>query len=153
MKKIPLTRGQFAIVDDDDYAPLSEYKWHLLTSGTGPYYAARTDRSNGQKAVMMHRVINNTPDGLVTDHINGNSLDNRKENLRSLTNFENLRIHHAREPLLLGPALKLKTHCPQGHPYSKENTAVYDHRQCRTCERARARRRYYNKKELSRGSR
>lgn len=38
----------------------------------------------------MHRVINATPAGLDTDHINGNGLDNRKKNLRTCTRSENL---------------------------------------------------------------
>jgi len=41
------------------------------------------------KKVYMHRVVNNTPDNLQTDHINHNQLDNRRINLRSVTNQQN----------------------------------------------------------------
>lgn len=92
MKTIPLTRGCEAIVDDDDFEELSKYKWYAHTVGK-PYtvYACRTTKINGKKKTYwMHRVINKTPDHLLTDHINRNGLDNRKCNLRSVTHQENM---------------------------------------------------------------
>lgn len=86
MKKVPLSKGKaFAIVDDSDFGSLTRWKWKL-TNG----YASRGIRS-GKKVgtVFMHRVVNKTPDGLITDHINGDKLDNRKENLRSCTHSQN----------------------------------------------------------------
>lgn len=85
--KIKLTQNKEAIIDDDDYTLVSEYKWFINNKG----YAARTDRSGKkQKTIFLHRVINKTPNGLFTDHINKNKLDNRKSNLRSCTNAQNL---------------------------------------------------------------
>ena len=82
MKKIKLTQGKFALVDDKDFEWLNQWKWYF-NSG----YAVR----GCSKRILMHRVINNTPDDLITDHINQNKLDNRKCNLRtgtkSLNNF------------------------------------------------------------------
>lgn len=52
------------------------------------------DRHNGQTAISMHRVIMNTPKGMETDHINGNGLDNRRENLRIVTRRENQQNRH-----------------------------------------------------------
>jgi hypothetical protein len=83
MKNIPLTQGKFAIVDDEDYEELSKYKW-TLSNG----YAIKTKY---RKAILMHRIINKTPDNLFTDHKNGNKLDNRKENLRTCSTTENNR--------------------------------------------------------------
>jgi hypothetical protein len=82
MKNIPLTQRKFAIVDDEDYEWLVQWKW-LYTSGG---YAARRT-----KKIYMHREIMHTPSGMYTDHINGNKLDNRKCNLRICTNTENTR--------------------------------------------------------------
>lgn len=92
MKKIPLTKGYEAIVDDDDYEAISKHKWYALTPG-GKYtqYACRTKKVDGKKKTFwMHRVINKTPDNLITDHINNNGLDNRKCNLRSVTYQDNI---------------------------------------------------------------
>ena len=92
-RKIPLTKGQFAIVDPDDYYRLSEHKWHVSGWGYGKYYAVRRGpNKNGMigKMVHMHREVANTPDGLFCDHINGKRLDNRKANLRAATFSQNI---------------------------------------------------------------
>ena len=92
MKKIPLTRGYFAIVDDEDFEYLNQWKW-LYSNG----YAARSqhvsfkDGVQVSKNIQMHRVILNTPDGLLVDHKNNNGLDNRKNNIRNCTYAENAR--------------------------------------------------------------
>lgn len=76
MKRIPLTSGKFALVDDADFTFLNQWTWRLNKDG----YA---NRRQGTKRVFMHRLLNGTPDGLFTDHINRNKLDNRKKNLRT----------------------------------------------------------------------
>jgi hypothetical protein len=87
---IPLTRGQFAIVDDEDFEFLAQWKWHALKQPK-THYAARTVKIEGRKTtIWMHRLINGTPDGSLTDHINGDGLDNRRENLRSVTHQDNM---------------------------------------------------------------
>lgn len=86
MKTIPLTQGNFAIVDDDDYEELSRYRWYYAKVG----YAARRIGSPG-KIVYMHRVIMKTPEGMSTDHVNHNKLDNQKQNLRTCSRSENMR--------------------------------------------------------------
>lgn len=88
---IPLTKNMYAIVDAEDYEMLSKYKWSYHRSG----YASRNVYSHmlggkeKTKTIFMHRVINKTPKDLVTDHINGDKLDNRKSNLRSVTRSQN----------------------------------------------------------------
>ena len=93
MKKIPLTKGQFALVDDEDFEALSKWKWQAAwQKNIQSYYAVRTSRVLGvKKTVMMHRVIMKTPRGLQCDHIHHNTLDNRKSQLRNCTRGENQR--------------------------------------------------------------
>lgn len=83
---IPLTKGESAIVDTEDYAHLSKFNWHLV--GRGPKrYAARW-LGNG-KVSRMHREILNAPPDMQVDHINRNGLDNRRSNLRLATTQQN----------------------------------------------------------------
>jgi hypothetical protein len=87
-KEIPLTKGAVALVDEEDYAWLSAYRWHAH----GRRYAARWANEDGKRRlVYMHRQILGTGPGEQTDHKNGDGLDNRRENLRFCTSAENLR--------------------------------------------------------------
>jgi len=92
-RKIPLTRGKYAIVDVEDFEKVNKYKWHIRGGKTSrTYYAVRiVGTGKNRKYISMHRVITDAPDGMVVDHINGNGLDNRKANLRLATNAQNAR--------------------------------------------------------------
>lgn len=83
MKKIKLKHGEIALVDDQDFDELNRYKWCLNSGG----YATR--RKDTHKSILMHRWIKNTPYRMETDHINGNKLDNRRENLRNVSHSQN----------------------------------------------------------------
>jgi hypothetical protein len=86
MKEIPVTRGQVALVDDCDYPGLSVHRWHIFTSAKGNHYARRCIRIDDRRAyVSMHREILGLPFGDRTQlvrHINGNGLDNQRQNLQ-----------------------------------------------------------------------
>jgi hypothetical protein len=85
MKKIFLSQGKFAIVDECLFEWLIQWKWYHSKG-----YAARNIGGRKNKSIVwMHRLINDTPDGFETDHINRNKLDNRRENLRSVTKSQN----------------------------------------------------------------
>jgi HNH endonuclease/AP2 domain len=89
MKYIKLTKGKRTVVDDEDYEWLNKMKWYLMTDN---YAVRRTLVSvDGlpRKIIWMHRLIINCPEKMQTDHVNGNGLDNRKENLRICTHQEN----------------------------------------------------------------
>ncbi|MHC4424285.1 MAG: HNH endonuclease [Planctomycetota bacterium] len=87
-KRIPLTRGKFAIVDDEDHERLKGHKWYLV-KGKSTYYAAT--RLGNDKIISMHRMIMNLPEGREVDHINHDGLDNQKHNLRICTHKQNCR--------------------------------------------------------------
>jgi len=84
---IPLTQGKFAIVDAEDYDWLNMYKW-CVSKKRYNFYACR--RTRGKK-IFMHRLITNAPEGMLVDHINGISLNNRRSNLRICTIAQNNR--------------------------------------------------------------
>lgn len=86
MNEIQLTQGKTALVSDEDYELVNQYKWHANNMGGGIYYAFRRD---GKTMLSMHRDLTNAPNGMEVDHINGNGLDNRRENLRICTHAQN----------------------------------------------------------------
>jgi len=88
MQKIPLTRDQFAIIDDADFAKVSKHKWHAVKRWNIGYDA--TTSVNGKMVRMSSVVIESKRrSGYVIDHINHDSLDNRKVNLRVCTIAQN----------------------------------------------------------------
>ena len=105
MKKLFLFKGagkscrqleDFTLIDDDLFNELNKYKWRLVHG-----YAERreylSDGKDGFKTIYLHRLVNKTPYGYETDHVNGNRLDNRKENLRSVTSSQNKMNHRNRK--------------------------------------------------------
>jgi hypothetical protein len=92
MREIPLTHGQSALVDDEDYDMLIGYKWYAwrCPKTKGYYAVCVTSRKFPPKRTLrMHRVIMNAKSGEQIDHANHNTLDNRKVNLRRCTMAEN----------------------------------------------------------------
>lgn len=84
---IPLTRGQTAIVSASDYAMVAKFKWYAHTGRNG-YYAARRD-GRGGPFIYMHREIAGATPGVLVDHVNGDGLDNRRDNLRLCSSSQN----------------------------------------------------------------
>jgi hypothetical protein len=97
-KELLLLRGEITLVDAEDYEYLSQWGWYK--DGTG--YASMSITEDGkQRIYFLHRVIMVRVcdiTGKVIDHINGDRLDNRKENLRAVSNAENLQnVHNKRK--------------------------------------------------------
>lgn len=85
-KLIPLTKGMFAKVDNEDFNEVSKYNWCLSNNS----YAYNSSLG------FMHRFIMKTPEGMDTDHINHDGIDNRKQNLRICMTVENCRNQRPR---------------------------------------------------------
>ena len=92
MKKIPLTQGYFALVDDEDYKWLSGYKWHVSKVPNTYYAYTYTNNDQGErKRMSMHRLILGLKERSQKqcDHIDGNGLNNQKQNLRICSHQQN----------------------------------------------------------------
>lgn len=92
MKEIKLTQGQVAIVDDWRFDELNQYKWFAAwNSHTKSFFAMRSSSESGKKKkIKMHAIVAGTPRGMITDHINHDTLDNQEKNLRVCTNSQNM---------------------------------------------------------------
>ncbi len=88
MKKIPLTQGKVALVDDADYVWLSRWKWHAHWSD-GKYYAVHAwwHSKAVRGTVLMHRVL--VPNAVKLDHRDRDGLNNQRANLRICNDSQN----------------------------------------------------------------
>lgn len=86
MKEVPLTGGKIALVDDEDFENINQHKWHVSRGG---YVVRSTPRILGkQQSIYLHKFILTSPNEV--DHINHNTLDNRRANLRIATRSQNM---------------------------------------------------------------
>lgn len=82
-KEISVSKGNIALIDDEDYERISKHKWTIHNNG----YARRNTFG---KTIYLHReIMNCLGTDKSIDHINRNKLDNRKSNLRICTHQEN----------------------------------------------------------------
>lgn len=89
MKFIPLTRDEYAIVDNENYEFLSQFKWHVGTGGSNhsSFYACTYINA---KLIQMPWLLIKRKINSIIDHKNRNTLDNRKFNLRLASIQENI---------------------------------------------------------------
>jgi hypothetical protein len=91
MKRIPLTKGKEALVDDQDYECVSQFRWHTSVSGVSNHAARKEPGS--RKTVYMHQLVASLmdiPTGVHIDHKDTNGLNNCRDNLRQATHRKNL---------------------------------------------------------------
>lgn len=86
-KKIPLTKGLSTTVDEGDFENVGKHKWFASYTLCGRVYVRR--RFKKGILISMHRVIMSAKKGQLVDHINGDTLDNRRQNLRIVTHSQN----------------------------------------------------------------
>lgn len=89
--EIRLTKDHFALISKGDLSKVAKCRWHF----DGQYAAGyRPFKLKGEKKlkikVRMHRLLISCPPGMEIDHVNGNKLDNRRENLRVVFRKQNV---------------------------------------------------------------
>ena len=81
--------GVFKVkIDYEDKEKVNNYKWVVSIHKGGVFYIMARDKATGRN-VQLHRLITGCPSNLTVDHINHDTLDNRKENLKVCTHSEN----------------------------------------------------------------
>lgn len=90
---MPLSRGLFALVDAADYPAVGAFKWSALKRKDGRFVAVRNEYVDGRhRMLLLHRWLLGVTDPRVkVDHANGDTLDDRRSNLRRATTQENNR--------------------------------------------------------------
>ncbi|WP_174936735.1 HNH endonuclease [Burkholderia lata] len=93
MKEVPLSKGFVALVDDEDYAAISAFKWHVDRDGYAIRCARDDNKPSGWTSVYMHRqIMGLVPgDGIECDHRDRNRWNNQRLNLRTATRYQNNR--------------------------------------------------------------
>lgn len=95
MKEILISNGKTVLVDDEDFSFLSRFTWCARRCSDRDYPITAKNFGGKYHATFMHRMIMNAPPNMVVDHINGNTFDNQKHNLRVCTSEENNRNRSA----------------------------------------------------------
>ena len=86
MKKILLTKNQFALIDDEDFEKINKIKWYAHFERSKIYVIGNI---KNDKPIKLHRLIMDCPKNMQVDHIDGNGLNNLRNNLRICTNQQN----------------------------------------------------------------
>ena len=92
---VPLTQGKIALIDVEDAPNVLPFKWHAVRPSfryPDVYYASRwtTDKESTKRIrLYLHRVLMDCPPGIEVDHIDGNTLDCRRHNMRHATKLQN----------------------------------------------------------------
>lgn len=93
MKHIELTKGEFALVDNEDYEYLNQFRWGVQNNKKRKYAYRKIYDSSTKKShtIYMHRELNSLTDNKIhVDHIDGDGLNNQRSNLRLCSNAQNL---------------------------------------------------------------
>jgi hypothetical protein len=95
MKEIKLHNGMITRVSDDDFEQVNRFKWSARKNGNTWYVLRRDHSVSGDHRLGMHRQIMSAGTGQIVDHIDGDGLNNQRENLRFCTKAENAKNRKA----------------------------------------------------------
>lgn len=88
---VPLTQGKFATIDIEDWPRVSQFKWHASRHRSGNWYARKKCvHADGRIGVYgLHQFILGLAPGTLVDHVDGEGLNNTRQNLRPATPGQN----------------------------------------------------------------
>jgi hypothetical protein len=89
-RRIELTQGYHALLDDEDFARVAAYSWHVAKRRGRRYAVANVGRGAAKTTVYLHRLVLDAPPGVEVDHRDGEGLNNTRANLRACTHTENM---------------------------------------------------------------
>ncbi len=90
MAEILLVGGEHAAkVDQSDFERLSQWTWYAHKSDKAVYARGRITKDGWHRLIFMHRLLLDCPEDMCIDHINRDTLDNRRCNLRIATRTQN----------------------------------------------------------------
>ena len=90
MKRIPLTHGRFALVDDNDYESVFRFRWHVSKGyARASMHMGMIGGKQKRAGMFLHQLIMRPPTGTEVDHRNHNGLDCRRDNMRNCTHARN----------------------------------------------------------------
>ena len=90
MKTIPLSQGKSALVDDEDFERLSQFRWRYFSKGRNEYAHCHSPMIQGKRStLLMHRIVMRAVNGQEIDHRDNNGLNNQKSNLRFCNRSQN----------------------------------------------------------------
>lgn len=85
MRSIVCSKGEIITISDEDYSRVSSYKWYVAQSKAGLFYARTTSRQK----IYLHRLVLEAPKGSIVDHIDGDTFNCTRKNLRFVSSLEN----------------------------------------------------------------
>ena len=108
--------GFEVIISACDAERVRAHKWYKNGTRGGPYFAYKTPAPE-RKNILLHRFIVDCPSGMHVDHANGNTLDNRRSNLRICDHAENMRNRSKQINSSSGlKGVYWDKHCKKWHP-------------------------------------
>lgn len=93
MKELNLTQRKIALVDDEDYEKVRYFRWYAYYDPAMRSFIPQrniTEEDGTRRTIYLHRFVMNAPKGSVVDHIDHDTLNCQKSNLRICTHAQNM---------------------------------------------------------------
>lgn len=87
VRQLQCTLGKVALIDEADYSLVSQFSWHTARRGSKLRPATWVMRDGKRRRLTLHRLLIN--DASLVDHANGDTFDNRRDNLRPCSIAQN----------------------------------------------------------------
>jgi len=79
---VPIGAGRYTIIDKSNSVGIRQFAWRVHKSHSREYAIRKICRAGRERLIFLHRWLTHCPPGMSVHHINGNTLDNRRDNLQ-----------------------------------------------------------------------